>query len=208
MYLLVPFILQNFKKILRANQELWQCAIFKPKMAHLFWKFFFGTDHHHYFHLSIGPFIVQNLKKLLQRLQSYEHLPFLGPKWSICPKQKLFLQIINIILIYPLAPFIVPNFKKNLPVDPELWGCAIFGSKMSISPILMCKLWLIFWNNMKIWFNCLLHFMWRRHCEKNQNSIWKILLPTQKDYWCCDWLSFKLWHGNSTSILNNNIWYL
>ena len=32
-YLLAPFILQNFKKILGANPELWGCAIFKPKIA-------------------------------------------------------------------------------------------------------------------------------------------------------------------------------
>ena len=37
MYLLAPFILQNFKKILRADPELWECAIFEPKMAHLYW---------------------------------------------------------------------------------------------------------------------------------------------------------------------------
>ena len=35
MYLLVPFILQNFKRILRADPELSGCAIFGPKMAHL-----------------------------------------------------------------------------------------------------------------------------------------------------------------------------
>ena len=29
-----PFILQNFEKILRADPELWGCAIFGPKMAH------------------------------------------------------------------------------------------------------------------------------------------------------------------------------
>ena len=32
-YLLASFILQNFKKFLRANQELWGCAIFGPKIA-------------------------------------------------------------------------------------------------------------------------------------------------------------------------------
>ena len=32
MHLLAPFILQNFKKILRANPELWGCAIFEPKI--------------------------------------------------------------------------------------------------------------------------------------------------------------------------------
>ena len=34
-YLLAPFIVQNFKKILTPDQELWGCAIFGPKMAHL-----------------------------------------------------------------------------------------------------------------------------------------------------------------------------
>ena len=33
--LLAPFILQNFKKILRTNPELWGCAIFGHEMAHL-----------------------------------------------------------------------------------------------------------------------------------------------------------------------------
>ena len=35
MSLLAPFTLQNFKKLLRADPELWGCAIFGPKMAHL-----------------------------------------------------------------------------------------------------------------------------------------------------------------------------
>ena len=42
---------------------------------------------------------------------------------------KFFWKII-IILIYLLASFIVQNFKQILPADPELWGCAIFGTKM------------------------------------------------------------------------------
>ena len=39
--LLQFFILQNFKKILRADPELWGCAIFGPRMAHLSWTNFF-----------------------------------------------------------------------------------------------------------------------------------------------------------------------
>ena len=51
------FILENFKKILGADPELWGCAIFGPKMAHLSWTiFFFCTNHYYYFHLIIGPF--------------------------------------------------------------------------------------------------------------------------------------------------------
>ena len=33
-YLLAPFIVQNFKKIIPADPELWRCAIFGHKMAH------------------------------------------------------------------------------------------------------------------------------------------------------------------------------
>ena len=39
-YLLLPFIVQNFKKILPADPELWELAIFGPKMAHFpIWAF-------------------------------------------------------------------------------------------------------------------------------------------------------------------------
>ena len=84
MYLLAPFILQNLKKTLRANPELWGCAIFGAKMAHLSWTKFFGANHYYYFHLPIGPFHCAKLKRFLQRVQSYEDAPSLGPKWSIC----------------------------------------------------------------------------------------------------------------------------
>ena len=47
---------------------------------------------------------------------------------------KNFFWKIIIILIYLLSPFIVQNLKKLLPVDPELWGCAIFGPKMTHFP--------------------------------------------------------------------------
>ena len=42
MHLLNPFIVQNFKKILRVDQELWGCTIFCPKMACLLEKIFFS----------------------------------------------------------------------------------------------------------------------------------------------------------------------
>ena len=77
-------------------------------------------------------FIVQNLKKFLLQIQNFDNALFLDPKWSICPN--FFLEIIAIILVYLLAPFIVQNLKKVLPVNPELWGCAIFGSKMTHLP--------------------------------------------------------------------------
>ena len=62
MYLLAPFILLNFKKILRADQELWECAIFGSKMVHLpqtniFWKIINIT-----LIFLLAPFTMQNLK--------------------------------------------------------------------------------------------------------------------------------------------------
>ena len=41
MYLLAPSILQNFKKILRVNPELWGYAIFGPNIVHLPQTIFF-----------------------------------------------------------------------------------------------------------------------------------------------------------------------
>ena len=128
MYLLASLILQNFKKILRADVPFWG-----PKWSICPPKGFFGTNHY-YFHLHIGRFHCAKYKKFLLRIQNYENAPFWGPIWSICPKQNFFGEIIDIILIYLLAPFIVQNFKKILPADPQLWGCAIFGPKMAHFP--------------------------------------------------------------------------
>ena len=44
-YLLAPFIVQSFKKILTADPELWGCTIFGPKMAHLPKREFFHKTH-------------------------------------------------------------------------------------------------------------------------------------------------------------------
>ena len=35
MYLLAPFILQSFKKVLTVDPQLWECTIVGPKMVHL-----------------------------------------------------------------------------------------------------------------------------------------------------------------------------
>ena len=48
MYLLAPFILHNFRKTLTVDPELRGCAIFRPKIAHLSWTKFFGTNHFYY----------------------------------------------------------------------------------------------------------------------------------------------------------------
>ena len=98
MYLLAPFILQNFKKILRVD-HLWGNAIFRSKMAHLSWKFFFLVQTIIIiFIYLLALFMLQNLQKFLQLIQSYEDVPFLDPKSSIC-FPKIIWKIIHIILI-------------------------------------------------------------------------------------------------------------
>ena len=132
MYLLAPFILKNFEKILRADPELWRCAFFMPKMAHLSWTKKFLYKRWLLLSTTYWPFsLCKILKKFLQQIQRYEYASLLGCKWIICPKQCFFLKkIIKIIFIYLLAPFILQNKKKILSPNPELWGCAIFGSKL------------------------------------------------------------------------------
>ena len=56
-YLLAPFIVQNFKKILTMDPELWGCAIFAPKMAHFpKWEFFFRNpvNEPYFFHSCLS----------------------------------------------------------------------------------------------------------------------------------------------------------
>ena len=136
MYLLAPFILQNFKKILRADPELWGCAIFGPKMAHLSWTKFFWYKPLLLLSSTYWPFSLCKIKKkILQQIQSYEDAPFLRPKWSICPKEKFLLEkIINIIFIYLLAPFIVQNIKKIWKWIQSYEDAPFLGPKWPIFP--------------------------------------------------------------------------
>ena len=129
MYLLTPFILQNFKKILRTNPELRRCAIFGSKIAqfvlNIFWykpSLLLSSNY--------WPFWLSKIKKnsyIRSRVMRMHH--FWTQNGPFAPNN-FFLKIINIVLIYWLAPFIVQKFKRILLVGPELWGCTIFGLKM------------------------------------------------------------------------------
>ena len=55
-YLLALFNVQNFKKFLTADPELWQCTIFVPKMVHLPQTIFFWENYYYHSHLPISPF--------------------------------------------------------------------------------------------------------------------------------------------------------
>ena len=132
MILLAPFILQNFKKILWIDPELWGCAIFGPFVLHNF----FWYKPLLLLSPTFWPFL---LCKIQKNSYSGSTVTRMGHYWAqngqfACPKEKNFWKIIKIILIYLLASFIVQNFKKILPSNPELRGYAIFGPKMAHFP--------------------------------------------------------------------------
>ena len=66
-YLLVLFIVQNLKKTLGADPELWGCTIFWPKMIHLLHlpqtRIFLEKIIKIIFIYLLAPFILQNFKK-------------------------------------------------------------------------------------------------------------------------------------------------
>ena len=84
----------------------------------------------------LALFIVQNLIKILTADPELWGCT-MGPKsltqnGPFTQNKYFFLEkTIKIIFICLSAPFIVQNFKKILTADPELWGCTIFGPKMT-----------------------------------------------------------------------------
>ena len=109
MYLLAPFILQNFNKIPRDDPELWGCIIFRPKMAHLSRTKYFCYKSLLLFSSTYWPF--SSCKKILAANPELWGCIICGPKVVHLPQTIFFLKkIINIIFIYQLAPFILQNF--------------------------------------------------------------------------------------------------
>ena len=84
MYLLTLLIMQNLKKTVRADPELWRHFIFWPKTTHLPEEIFFRKTTDIISIYLLAPLIVQNVKKSLQLIHysyrySWDHT-FFGPK--------------------------------------------------------------------------------------------------------------------------------
>ena len=90
MYLLAPFILQNLKKILRADPE--DVPFLGPKWPICHEQNFLVQTIIITFIYLLAVFIVKKFEKFLQWIPSYQGAQFVGPKWSICPKQNYFLE--------------------------------------------------------------------------------------------------------------------
>ena len=95
MYLLAPFILENLKKILRADKSYEDAPFLGPKWSICPKQFFFGkllkSFSSTYQHFPLCKI----LKKFFQRIQSYEDAQFLGPKWPISPNENFFRKPVN-----------------------------------------------------------------------------------------------------------------
>ena len=139
-YLLVPFILQNFKKFLDLIQSYEDVPFSDPK-----WTIcadFFSTNHYYYLHIAIGTFhCAKCKKKILTANPELRGCVIFGPKMVHLPSI-FFLKEIIINFIYLLAPFILQNFKKILWEIPELLGCAIF--RFVLNKMFWCKPLLLF----------------------------------------------------------------
>ena len=122
-YLLAPFILQNFEKILRVNPEL--CHFRAQNGPFVISKSFWYKPL--LLSSTYWPFSLCKILKILTADPELWGCAIFGPRMVHLPQTIFFWKIINITLIYLSAPFIVQNFKKI----PELWGCAIFGPKIA-----------------------------------------------------------------------------
>ena len=110
MYLLVPFIVQNFlKKSLKQIQSHENAPFSGPKWPTYLTpnKNFWGKTINITSMYLLALFIDQNFKKCLEWIQRYEDASFLEPIWSIAPNRIFFRKISNIFLIYLLFSFTV-----------------------------------------------------------------------------------------------------
>ena len=95
MYLLVPFTLQNVKKILRANPELWGLPFSGRKWPIYHYQNSLVQTIIFTFIYLLALFIVQNLKKFLQWIQSYEDVPFWAQNGPFALNKKNFFFLEN-----------------------------------------------------------------------------------------------------------------
>ena len=130
MHLLAPFIRQNFKKIFRADLELWRCAILGPKMAHLSWTKLFWYQLLLLSSIYWTFSLCKILEKFLQQIQSYEDAPFWSPEWSICPKHFFFFNYYHSHLPISLCKILKKFFQRIQSYE----DAQFLGPKWPISP--------------------------------------------------------------------------
>ena len=99
----------------------------------------------------------------------------------------------------PIGPFHCAKFKKILHVDPDLWGCAIFGPKMAHFPK-----WRFFGEELRhVMLSYVVYiFLKRRLWEFSSLSEFKIVSTKHKKHWI-DLAKMVLFFNSS--VLSNNL---
>ena len=134
---LAPFSVQNFKKILRVDPELWRWTIFGSKLVHLpQTRTFLRKVVNTIFIYLLNPFIVLSFKGFLMWIQSYEDVPFLDPKWAYLPKRIFFFRK---TLFLSFMPIYIPKTKfryqsiNDILTIKEYWNLIGWESLLSIT---------------------------------------------------------------------------
>ena len=135
MYLLAPFILENFKKILRADPELWGYAIFGPKMAHLSWSKKFWNKPLLLLSSISGPFHCAKFKKILRVDPKLWGCTIFGPKMVHLPKRTLLFGKLLISLSSTYWPFSLRKiFLKNYCCESRVMRMHHFWAQNGLFP--------------------------------------------------------------------------
>ena len=92
----------------------------------------------------------------------------------------------------PISPFHCAKFKKTVTVDPESWGCTIFGPKMAHLPQTI-----IFW---KIIITIIIYLL-APFIKQN----FKKILPTDPELWGCAIFGPKMVHFPWWEFLSENL---
>ena len=119
---MTPFILQNFKKLLWVDPELWDVPFSGPKWSICHGKKIFVQTIIITFIYLLSLFIVQNLKKKFTVDPELWGCPIFGPKMVHLLQTNFFWKIIRIILVYLLVPFIlrIRNFWAQNSPFPQM----------------------------------------------------------------------------------------
>ena len=166
MYLLGSFILQKLKKILIANPELWGCAIFWSKMAHLSWTKYFGYKPLLLLSSTYWPFsFVQNLKNILTADLQLWGCAIFGPKRAHLPQTFFWKKLLRSFLSTYWLLSMCKIFQKFLQWIQTYEDVPFLGLKW---PICWNEIFFFFSKNLLI---SLVPFILACLHAKNQSQI-------------------------------------
>ena len=129
MYLLLPFILQDFKRTFTADPAgpRWPIC---PK------QIFFGTNHYYFFHLPVGPFhCAKFTKNCYSRSKVMRMHHFWAQNGPFASNNFFFGKLLISFSSLTISPFHYAKFKKKFFHQIQSYEDAQYlGPKWTISP--------------------------------------------------------------------------